>query len=73
MSAAVMDPADQARALRIRAAIGRGASIHQHGQGVLSISVEGEAGMLIVNADEMRRVIPGWPRADEALVPGACR
>ena len=67
------DAHDQRRALELRAAIARGASIHQHGRGVISVTVEGEGSMLITSGDELRTIIPGWPRPDEAAIPGRAR
>ena len=62
------DEHDRRRALTVRAAIARGASIYQHGKGVISITVEGEGTMLITSGDELRQIIPGWPRPDEMHV-----
>jgi hypothetical protein len=68
MSGAAKDPAELARAARVRAAIARGATITQHGGGVVAMSVPGEQGMLVTSGDELRKIIPGWPRPDEGQV-----
>jgi len=59
-----------ASALRVRAAIAKGATITQHRGGVIAMSMPGEQGTLVTSGDELRKIIPGWPRLDEALVVG---
>jgi hypothetical protein len=70
MSEGRPDAADRERALRVRAAIARGATITQHGGGVIAMSVPGKEGTIVTTGDELRRIVPGWPRPDEAQVIG---
>jgi hypothetical protein len=67
------DAADRERALKVRAAIAQGATITQHRGGIIAMSVPGREGTLITSGDELRKIIPGWPRADEGHVIGRAR
>ncbi|WP_338661760.1 hypothetical protein VQH23_16185 [Pararoseomonas sp. SCSIO 73927] len=67
------DANDQERALKVRALIAREATITQHGGDMLAMSLPGVGNTAFLSGDEMRRIIPGWPRPDEAKVPGGRR